>query len=114
DITIDLTSGFLCDNLDNYNLSIGSIETNELTYFINDKRLDPELVDRTVAEYELHSNIKVTQVYSIKEADILIDVQEIDGIGNVLGNANYPSSIYKRGEKPRPLILDEHDFFGEG
>lgn len=97
-----------------YKVSNSKIETPVLYYYIDDKRIDAEMIQSTASEYSYHSKIKVERTLSKYRCDVIVQTEKVDGLGGILGKAWYPKDIFVRGKNPRPFILDEEDFFGKG
>ncbi|MCA9747604.1 MAG: matrixin family metalloprotease, partial [Romboutsia sp.] len=114
-----LDNSYMCSNredsdTDSYQLAAGRITGNTFNYYIDDDRIDKDLIGSTMIEFYRNSNVLGKYTSDKNNADVIIKVGEIDGLGGTLAKAWYPSPSFVIGSNPRPMILDEEDFFGKG
>lgn len=87
---------------------------NDLTYAVRSyltrvpQKEQDEVFQESFDAWSRHANVKVTRTKNTRTADIVVERKNLDGPGNVLGQAGLPQG--KNHTRQLPLQLDDADF----
>lgn len=114
DIPMAGTEHCYWEETEDFNFSLAKWEKSEIKYFIKDypAGINKPTVQRKIGQaaslWAEHAGIPIVETDNLNNADVVIKVEKLDGLGGTLGRSMFPPHN-DFSQYPVPLVLDYYD-----